>query len=66
MDGRDQAPRAPGEAKAASSDAPSEPGARRPLRSSALFGGANEVEIEHQGELYRLRRTSKGKLILTK
>jgi hemin uptake protein HemP len=31
-----------------------------------LLGGASEVVIEHQGELYRLRRTSKGRLILTK
>ena len=63
MDRRDQAP---GETKAASSDAQPEPKTRRPLASTELFGGVNEVEIEHQGELYRLRRTSKGKLILTK
>jgi hemin uptake protein HemP len=66
MDRRNQAPRAPGDATAASGEAPSEPKARRPLHSTELFGGVNEVEIEHQGELYRLRRTSKGKLILTK
>ena len=34
--------------------------------SQAIFAGANEVEIEHQGALYRLRLTSLGKLILTK
>ncbi|MGD9538201.1 MAG: hemin uptake protein HemP [Alphaproteobacteria bacterium] len=42
------------------------PKAPRLLASAALFGGVNEVVIEHQGDLYRLRRTSKGKLILTK
>lgn len=34
--------------------------------SHAIFAGAREVEIEHQGALYRLRLTSLGKLILTK
>ena len=36
------------------------------LRSRDLFAGAREIVIEHQGEQYRLRCTSKGKLILTK
>ena len=36
------------------------------LSSNAIFGGALEVEIEHNGALYRLRQTSLGKLILTK
>ena len=36
------------------------------LSSQMLFAGANEVEIEHKGALYRLRQTSLGKLILTK
>jgi hemin uptake protein HemP len=36
------------------------------ITSESLFAGANEVQIEHQGILYRLRRTSLGKLILTK
>ena len=40
-------------------------GVRR-ISSQALFGGVNEVEIEHNGLLYRLRQTSLGKLILTK
>ena len=31
-----------------------------------LLGSRNEVEISHQGETYRLRRTRQGKLILTK
>lgn len=34
--------------------------------SQAIFAGGNEVEIEHNGTLYRLRLTSLGKLILTK
>ena len=34
--------------------------------SEAIFGNATEVLIEHHGALYRLRRTSLGKLILTK
>ncbi|MCX7165083.1 MAG: hemin uptake protein HemP [Rhodocyclales bacterium] len=31
-----------------------------------LLGSRSEVEITHQGETYRLRRTRQGKLILTK
>ena len=38
----------------------------RPLDSVALLGSRGEVEIAHQGETYRLRRTRQGKLILTK
>lgn len=41
------------------------PPARR-LVSTALLDGASEVVIEHGVEQYRLRLTSKGKLILTK
>ena len=40
--------------------------APRPLDSVALLGSRGEVEIVHQGETYRLRRTRQGKLILTK
>lgn len=41
--------------------------APRRIRSDALFEGtAVEIEIEHQQQVYRLRRTSLGKLILTK
>jgi len=36
------------------------------LHSRDLLAGAQEVIIEHEGDLYRLRCTSKGKLILTK
>lgn len=35
-------------------------------RSQQLLQGAREVQIEHQGLVYRLRVTSLGKLILTK
>jgi hemin uptake protein HemP len=34
--------------------------------SKQLFADANELFIRHDGERYTLRRTSKGKLILTK
>jgi len=36
------------------------------LSSEALLKGARELLIEHEGALYRLRLTAKGKLILTK
>jgi hemin uptake protein HemP len=36
------------------------------LRSTDLLGGAREAIIEHGQDLYRLRLTSNGKLILTK
>ncbi len=42
------------------------PAGKARLSSRLLFGTQNEVLIEHQGEDYRLRITSNGKLILTK
>ena len=36
------------------------------LSSRTLLGGRQEVEIDHDGVVYRLRQTSLGKLILTK
>lgn len=36
------------------------------LVSSVVFNGATEIGIEHHGELYRLKITRQGKLILTK
>ncbi len=44
------------------------PAASQPQRwqSRALLGESREVEIEHDGMVYRLRLTSLGKLILTK
>jgi hemin uptake protein HemP len=38
----------------------------RRISSRSLFAGAREVEIEHDGDVYRLRETHRGKLILTK
>lgn len=38
----------------------------RRIDSRELLGTAQEVEIDHGGQIYRLRRTSLGKLILTK
>ncbi len=45
-----------------SSDAPT----MRRMTSDELLAGQKERVIEHSGEEYRLRMTSKGKLILTK
>ncbi|MFA7293747.1 MAG: hemin uptake protein HemP, partial [Rhodocyclaceae bacterium] len=36
------------------------------IDSATLLGARGEVEISHSGEIYRLRRTRQGKLILTK
>ena len=36
------------------------------ISSGQLMRGATELLIEHHGAMYRLRRTSLGKLILTK
>lgn len=38
----------------------------RCVSSRQLFGGARELRIEHAGEVYLLRQTSSGKLLLTK
>ena len=38
----------------------------RRLHSQGLFAGETEIEIEHQRQIYRLRKTALGKLILTK
>ena len=46
----------------ATTPAPSRPR----ICSDALFSGSRVVLIEHAGETYSLRHTSKGKLILTK
>lgn len=45
---------------------PVPPGAPRTLDSHALLGPRGEVWIAHHGQLYRLRVTAQGKLILTK
>jgi hemin uptake protein HemP len=38
----------------------------RTISAAELLGRAGVVRIEHQGELYTLRRTRLGRLILTK
>jgi len=38
----------------------------RRIASESLLAGDPEVELFHAGQIYRLRRTSTGKLILTK
>jgi hemin uptake protein HemP len=37
-----------------------------PLRSQQLMQGQKTLEIDHNGEIYRLQATRLGKLILTK
>ena len=37
-----------------------------PIAADVLFRGRQEVLIRHQGEIYRLRITRNGKLILNK
>ena len=39
---------------------------RRIIRSEELFGLNREVRIQHQGDLYVLRLTKLGKLLLNK
>lgn len=38
----------------------------RPVSSKELLQGREELLIEHDGEIYRLRLTPKGRLYLTK
>jgi hemin uptake protein HemP len=45
-------------------DAPVAP--LRRIDSQTLLGSAEQIEIKHRGAIYRLRRTTLGKLILTK
>ena len=45
---------------------PACPAESKRLNSQALFAGKVEIEIEHFSQVYRLRQTSLGKLILTK
>lgn len=66
----DRQPRPAGQAGQAGASNVPEPragsGAPRRFDSTALFAGAQEVEIVHDDAIYRLRRTALGKLILTK
>ncbi|MFC3107452.1 hemin uptake protein HemP [Undibacterium arcticum] len=45
--------------------APSRPAPLHRISSQELFQQAREVEIDHEGRIYRLRMTSLNKLILT-
>ena len=45
---------------------PSPRAAVRRIASRDLLRGAAEIIVEHEGEQYRLRHTSKGRSILTK
>lgn len=47
-------------------EAPDSAGVANPLRSEDLLRGRREVIIEHGAEIYRLRLTRNGKLILQK
>ena len=47
-------------------DAPPAPAAPDRVRFTDLAGESVEVEIEHAGQIYRLRRTRSEKLLLTK
>jgi len=51
---------------APASTAANEAAGPRRLPLDAILGGQREVIIEHRGEDYRLRLTSKDKLLLTK
>lgn len=44
----------------------SDPTGILPLDSRQLLQGRRELQIRHQGEIYRLQQTRQGKLILTK
>jgi hemin uptake protein HemP len=48
------------------SDTQRTPPTPKQVKSSALFDGARELRIDHDGQEYRLRQTRNGKLILTK
>jgi len=52
--------------EAPAAPAPGGPAQRPRLHTEALFGAAQEIEIQHREAVYRLRITSLGKLILTK
>ncbi|MEJ6006602.1 hemin uptake protein HemP [Paucibacter sp. AS339] len=45
---------------------PQSPLTRKRIPSQTLLGDAREIEIDHAGQVYRLRVTALGKLILTK
>jgi hemin uptake protein HemP len=51
---------------AAESKSAPQPRTRREITSAELFGDSREINIRHADEVYTLRQTNKGKLILTK
>lgn len=51
---------------AGSHDAAMRPAGVKSVASEELLGVRGELKIQHNGELYSLRRTRQGKLILTK
>ena len=55
-----------GEGDKACHGASKPPALRRSVPAVELFGDRREVFIEHSGEIYTLRLTRKGKLILNK
>jgi len=50
----------------APAESPSPPPRPDRVRFADLAGDAVEVEVEYAGQIYRLRRTRQGKLLLTK
>lgn len=57
---------APADTRSAPADTRPAPADTRTVTSAELFADAREVVIDHLGQIYRLRHTSNGKLILTK
>ena len=58
--------KAPGGVSASNSELSEAPDGIRRISSAELLEGDQELVIDHDGVHYRLRRTSNGKLILTK
>lgn len=56
----------PGAHDATVAQSAAHPGAVKSVASEELLGIRGELKIQHNGELYSLRRTRQGKLILTK
>ena len=66
MDALPLHPTHPAPAQQPAPSSPASPQEVQRISSDVLLAGAQEVQIEHHGTLYRLRKTSLGKLILTK
>ena len=61
----DQAPPDAGSAATPLAQGTGKPTAARRFKSEDLFQHLREVEIDHEGRIYRLRLTQLNKLILT-